>query len=64
MLSVVGLCGPDWVLLAADSSVSSSIICMSEEYDRIREIGKFNALAIAGQTGDELQFSNSSIQLN
>ena len=57
MLSIVGLCGPEWVLLAADSSVSSSIICMSEEYDRIREIGKFNALAIAGQTGDELQFS-------
>ena len=57
MLSIVGLCGPDWVLIAADSSVSSSIICMSEEYDRIAEIGKKNALAIAGETGDELQFS-------
>nr|AIF54501.1 20S proteasome subunit beta 4 [Tritrichomonas foetus] len=57
MLSIVGLCGPDWVLIAADSSVSSSIICMSEEYDRIAEIGKHNALALAGETGDALQLS-------
>ncbi|KAH0785935.1 proteasome subunit beta type-2 [Histomonas meleagridis] len=57
MLSVVGLCGPDWVLIAADSSVSSSIICMSEEYDRIVEVDKRNALAMAGETGDSLQLS-------
>lgn len=57
MLSVVGLCGKDWVLVAADSSVSSSIICMSEEYDRICEIDKRNVLAMSGETGDSLQLS-------
>ena len=57
MLSIVGLCGPDWVIIAADSSVSSSIICMSEEYDRIAEIGKHNMIALAGETGDSLLLS-------
>lgn len=57
MLSVVGLCGPDWVLVAADSSVSSSIICMSEEYDRISEIDQRHLLATSGETGDSLQLS-------
>lgn len=57
MLSVVGLCGKDWVLIAADSSVSSSIICMSEEYDRICEIDGRNILAMCGETGDSLQLS-------
>lgn len=57
MLSIVGLCGPDWVIIAADSSVSSSIICMSEEYDRIVEIDHRTALAMCGETGDSLQLS-------
>jgi 20S proteasome alpha/beta subunit len=57
MLSVVGLSGPDYVIIAADSSVSSSIICMSEEYDRIAEIDKRHILALSGETGDSLQLS-------
>jgi len=57
MLSVVGLCGPDWVLVAADSSVSSSIICISEEYDRIFQIDPRHVLAMSGETGDSLQLS-------
>lgn len=57
MLSIVGLCGPDWVIIAADSSISSSIICMSEEYDRIVEIDHRTALAMCGETGDSLQLS-------
>jgi 20S proteasome alpha/beta subunit len=57
MLSIVGLCGPDWVIIAADSSVSSSIICMSEEYDRIAEIDRRHILALSGETGDSLKVS-------
>ena len=57
MLSIVGLCGPDWVIVAADSSVSSSIICMSEEYDRIAQIDSRHLLALSGETGDSLQLS-------
>jgi 20S proteasome alpha/beta subunit len=57
MLSVVGLCGPDWVIIAADSSVSSSIICMSEEYDRIAELDRRHILALSGETGDSLKLS-------
>ena len=57
MLSIVGLCGDDWVILAADSSVSSSIICMSEDYDRIAQIDKRHLLATSGETGDSLQLT-------
>ena len=57
MLSVVGLCGDDWVIVAADSSVSSSIICMNEEYDRIAQIDKRHLLATCGETGDSLQLT-------
>ncbi|EAX98646.1 Family T1, proteasome beta subunit, threonine peptidase [Trichomonas vaginalis G3] len=57
MLSIVGLQGPDWVLIAADSSVSSSIICMSENYDRIAQLDDRHALAMSGETGDCLQLS-------
>jgi 20S proteasome alpha/beta subunit len=52
MISTVGLCGPDWVIVAADSSVSSSIICMSDEFDRIIEIDGRDILAMVGDTGD------------
>ena len=55
MLSIIGLSGPDWVLVAADSSVSSSIICMSEEFDRLFELDKRHVLATSGETGDSLQ---------
>jgi 20S proteasome alpha/beta subunit len=55
MLATVGLCGPDWIIIAADSSVSTSIICMSDEYDRIIEIDRRNALSMVGETGDCLQ---------
>jgi 20S proteasome alpha/beta subunit len=57
MLSAVGLCGPDWVIVAADSSISSSIICMGESYDRIAEIDRRHLLALVGETGDSLQLS-------
>jgi 20S proteasome alpha/beta subunit len=57
MLSVVGLCGPEWVLVAADSSLSSSIICMSEDYDRIAEIDGRHLLGMSGETGDCQQLS-------
>ena len=57
MLSIVGLSGNDWVILAADSSVSSSIICMNEEYDRIAQIDSRHILATSGETGDSLQLT-------
>jgi 20S proteasome alpha/beta subunit len=52
MLSAVGLCGPDWVIVAADSSISTSIICVGDEFDRIAEIDSRNMLALVGETGD------------
>lgn len=58
MLSIIGLQGNDWVLLAADSSISTSIICLSEDFDRLIEIDKKTILAMSGQTGDTLQLSN------
>lgn len=57
MLSIVGLCGPDWVLVAADSSVSTSIICMSEDFDRLFPISSRSILAVSGENGDTLQLS-------
>jgi len=57
MISAVGLCGKDWVLVAADSAISSSIICVSEDYDRLFEIDRRNVLATAGETGDCLHLS-------
>lgn len=57
MLSIVGLCGDDWVLVAADSSVSSSIICMDNDFDRIVQLDDHRVLAVCGETGDSLQLS-------
>jgi 20S proteasome alpha/beta subunit len=59
MLSTVGLCGPDWVIVAADSSVSTSIICMSDEYDRILEVDKRKLISTVGETGDCLQLGEN-----
>ena len=52
MHSLVGLCGKDWVILAADSSLSHSIICVSESYDRIAEVDSRHLLSVEGETYD------------
>jgi hypothetical protein len=49
MLSTLGICGPDWVIVAADSSVSTSIVCVGDEFDRIIEIDSPNIVSMVGE---------------
>lgn len=57
MISIVGLAGKDWVLLAADKSIGSSIICMNQSFDRLIQITPKHVLAMEGENGDTLQLS-------
>lgn len=57
MISIVGLAGPDWVLLAADKSIGSSIICMDNNFDRLIQVSPKHIIAMEGENGDTLQLS-------
>ena len=54
---VIGLCGKDYVLLAADATASFSIILMKDSEDKILKLDSNKLLAASGETGDRVQFT-------
>lgn len=54
---VLGLCGKDFALLAADASASFSIILMKNSEDKILKMDDNKLLAACGESGDRVQFS-------
>jgi len=56
MDSVFGFVGADYVLLAAESSHSRSVLKMKIDEDKIMPIGNFKLLAACGEAGDRTNF--------
>jgi len=54
--SVIGFVGEDYVLLAADSSQSRSIVLMKPDEDKIFPMENNKLLAASGDCGDKSQF--------
>ena len=58
MDSVFGICGKDWVIVCADTSLNRSIFTLKHDEDKITQINQFKVLASTGEQTDRYQFSN------
>jgi 20S proteasome subunit beta 4 len=54
--SILGICGKDFVLIAADASAGFSIIVMKHDEDKIMKLDEQKLLAACGENGDRVQF--------
>ena len=63
MDSRLGICGKDWVILAADASVAYSIMKLKKDEDKIYKLNDTSCMSVAGETCDRERFS-SYIQRN
>ncbi len=52
MDSIFGICGKDWVAVAADTAVNRSIFTLKDTEDKIMILNKFKLLAAAGEQTD------------
>ncbi|EME31735.1 20S core proteasome subunit beta 4 [Galdieria sulphuraria] len=57
MDSVIALVGKDFVLSAADTSNARSVIVMKDDVDKIMELDSHKTLAMGGEPGDFVQFT-------
>jgi 20S proteasome subunit beta 4 len=55
--NLIGLTGADYVLIAADSATSRSIVLMKENEDKIMHLDSHKLLAASGPTGDREHFT-------
>ena len=58
MDSVFGICGKDWVIVAADTAVNRSIFTLKHDDDKILPLNTNKVLAAAGEQTDRYQFCN------
>ena len=58
MDSIFGICGKDWVIICADTSVNRSIFTLKHDEDKIMQLNQFKVLATTGEQTDRYQFSN------
>ena len=58
MDSAFGICGKDWVIVCADTSVNRSIFTLKHDDDKIMQINQFKVLATTGEQTDRYQYSN------
>eukprot|EP00347_Sterkiella_histriomuscorum_P005400 403356758 len=58
MDSIFGLCGSDWVVVAADTAVNRSIFTLKHDDDKILSLNTNKVLAAAGEQTDRYQFCN------
>ncbi|XDV35070.1 hypothetical protein PO909_005114 [Leuciscus waleckii] len=54
---LVGIQGPDFVLVAADNVAASSIIQMKHDYDKMFKLSEKILLLCVGEAGDTVQFA-------
>jgi 20S proteasome subunit beta 4 len=52
MDSVFGICGKDWVIVAADSGVNRSIFTLKHDEDKIMSLNSNKVLAASGEQTD------------
>jgi 20S proteasome subunit beta 4 len=57
MDSVIALVGKDFVLSAADTANARSVIVMKDDVDKILELDSHKTLAMGGEPGDFVQFT-------
>jgi 20S proteasome subunit beta 4 len=58
MDSTFAICGTDWVILCADTSVNRSIFTLKHDEDKLMQLNKFKVLSSDGEQTDRYQFSN------
>lgn len=58
MDSVFGICGKDWVIVAADTAVNRSIFTLKSDEDKIMNLNTNKVLASSGEQTDRYQFCN------
>lgn len=54
---VFGIRGPDFVLLCSDTAAVNQIITIKQDEDKIIPIDSHRAMAVSGESGDRVQFS-------
>jgi 20S proteasome subunit beta 4 len=54
---LLGICGKDFVLCAADATSARSIVVMKTGEDKTRPLSKHTLLLYTGEPGDAVQFS-------
>uniref|UniRef100_A0A8C6S9W9 Proteasome subunit beta n=2 Tax=Neogobius melanostomus TaxID=47308 RepID=A0A8C6S9W9_9GOBI len=54
---LIGIQGPDFVLVAADNVAASSIIQMKHDYDKMFKLSEKILLLCVGEAGDTVQFA-------
>ena len=58
MDAVFGICGKEWVIVAADTSVNRSIFSLKHDEDKIMQLNNYKLLACAGEHTDRYAFCN------
>lgn len=57
METLIGICGKDFVIIAANANLSRSVVIMNHEQDRLSEINKNCVMGVSGDFGDALVLS-------
>lgn len=58
MDSVFGICGKDWVIVAADTGVNRSIFTLKHDEDKIMSLNSNKVLGASGEQTDRYSFCN------
>ena len=56
--SLFGICGRDWVIICADTSVNRSIFNLKNDEDKIMQLNQHKILATNGEQTQRYQYSN------
>ena len=62
MDSQFGICGDDWVIIVADTSINRSIFTLKNNEDKIVQINQFKILGATGEQADTSVFSNLMVR--
>ena len=58
MDSQFAICGDDWVIVCADTSINRSIFTLKNNEDKIVQINQFKVMGATGEQADTSKFSN------
>nr|XP_017006758.2 probable proteasome subunit beta type-2 [Drosophila takahashii] len=58
METILGIKGPDFVMLASDTMQAKSLVFMKDDQSKIHRLSDFNMMAMVGDGGDSIQFTD------
>ena len=58
MDSTFGIAGKDWVLIATDTAVNSSIFTLKHDEDKIMDLNQYKIVGCSGEQTERYQFTN------